>query len=173
MSGEGGRAWVFGDTIDTDQLAPGGYLKLPIQELATHCLERVAPEFAKDVRPGDVVVGGRGFGIGSSREQAAQALLELGVAAVVARSFGGIFYRNALNFGLLALVCPDAGKIGAGNRIAVDAEKGEVRNLTRGESYACEPVPAHLLQMVRAGGLVAWLERRSKAGSVERRGDPA
>lgn len=167
MSGEGGRAWVFGDTIDTDQLAPGSYLKQPIGEIARHCLERVDPEFARKVVPGDVVVGGRGFGIGSSREQAAQALLELGVAAVIARSFGGIFYRNALNSGLLALVCDEAGKISAGDRIAVAPEAGAVRNLTTGESYPCEPVPPHLLEMVRAGGLVPWLEAR-RGGEARR-----
>jgi 3-isopropylmalate/(R)-2-methylmalate dehydratase small subunit len=104
----GGRAWVLGDDIDTDQLAPGPYMKSPIAELARHCLEAADPRFAAEVRPGDVVVAGRNFGIGSSREQAAKALLTLGVAAVVARSFGGIFRRNAINLGLPALVSSEA-----------------------------------------------------------------
>lgn len=172
MSGEGGRAWVFGENIDTDQLAPGLYLKSPIEELATHCLERVDPDFASQVKPGDVVVAGRGFGIGSSREQAAQALCHLGVAAVIAPSFGGIFYRNALNFGLLALECPRAGEIAQGDRIAVEPEKGEVHNLTQGETCPCAPVPAHLMEMVRAGGLVPYLEAR-RAGHVEPGSKPA
>ena len=165
MTDQAGTAWVFGDTIDTDQLAPGAYLKEPIEVIAQHCLERVNLDFAGQVAPGDVVVGGRYFGIGSSREQAAQALKELGVAAVVATSFGGIFYRNALNFGLLALVCPRAGEIAQGDRIAVDPVGGVVRNLTRDEHYDCEPIPAHLLEMVEAGGLVAYLERTRAAAA--------
>ena len=155
-----GRAWVFGDNVDTDQLAPGLYMKRPIEEIAQHCLEAADPKFASTVTQGDVVVGGRNFGMGSSREQAAQALRHLGVSAVLAPSFGGIFYRNALNLGLLALVCADAGRIAAGDQLAVEAESGTVHNLTRNESYACEPIPAHLMEMVRAGGLVPYLERR-------------
>ncbi len=158
MSGEGGAAWVFGENIDTDQLAPGGTLKGSIEEIAKHCLVRVNPSFASEVKPGDFVVGGRNFGIGSSREQAAQALHHHGVAAVIAPSFGGIFYRNALNFGLLVVECPDAGRIGEGDRLTLDPVKGEVKNLTNGESYACQPVPAHLLEIVEAGGLVPYLE---------------
>ena len=116
----GGRAWVFGDDIDTDLLAPGAYMKGPVKELARHCLEAVDPTFAAGVAAGDVVVGGVNFGVGSSREQAAQALRCLGVGAVVARSFGGIFYRNALNLGLLAVVCAEAGQLRAGDRLTVD-----------------------------------------------------
>jgi len=152
-----GRAWVFGDNIDTDQLAPGIHMKRPIEEIARHCLEAADPGFAGGVASGDVVVGGRNFGMGSSREQAAQALRQLGVSAVLAPSFGGIFY---LNLGLLALVCPEAGKIAAGDRVALEPENGKVHNLTRDEIYACEPVPAHLAEMVRAGGLVPYLERQ-------------
>jgi 3-isopropylmalate/(R)-2-methylmalate dehydratase small subunit len=155
-----GRAWVFGHNIDTDQLAPGIHMKQPIEEIARHCLEAADPDFAGGVASGDIVVGGRNFGMGSSREQAAQALRQLGVSAVLALSFGGIFYRNALNLGLLALVCPEAGKIAAGDRIALEPEMGEVHNLTRDEIYACEPIPAHLTEMVRAGGLVPYLERQ-------------
>ncbi len=155
-----GRAWVFGDDIDTDQLAPGLYMKRPIEEMARHCLEAADPQFAGSVGQGDIVVGGRNFGMGSSREQAAQALRLLGVSAVLAPSFGGIFYRNALNLGLLALVCPDAGKIAAGDQLALEPESGKVHNLSRNETYACEPIPAHLTEMVQAGGLVAHLERK-------------
>jgi 3-isopropylmalate/(R)-2-methylmalate dehydratase small subunit len=157
-----GRAWVFGPDIDTDLLAPGQYMKLPIAELAAHCLEGADPAFAREVMPGDVVVGGRNFGMGSSREQAAEALRHLGVAAVIAPSFGGIFYRNALNLGLLAIVCPDAERIGPGERIEVDAAAGQIFNLTRGERLEAEPVPDFLMEMVRAGGLVAHLEKKLK-----------
>ena len=110
-------------------------------------------------QPGaDFVVGGCNFGIGSSREQAAQALCHLGVAAVIAPSFGGIFYRNALNFGLLALVCAETGAITQGDRLGIDPKKGSVQNLTRDETYICEAIPSHLLEIVRAGGLVPYLE---------------
>ena len=160
MTGSEGAAWVFGDNIDTDQLAPGGTLKGGVEEGASQCLRAVNPDFAGQVRKGDFVVGGRNFGIGSSREQAAQALCHLGVAAVIAPSFGGIFYHNALNFGLLALVCAEAGKILQGDRLTADPETGEVRNLSRGEVYDSEPLPAHLLEIVSAGGLVPYLERK-------------
>lgn len=158
-----GRAWVYGDDVDTDLLAPGAYMKSGIKTLAAHCLEAIDPGFAAAVRPGDLVVGGRNFGMGSSREQAAQALRHLGVAAVVARSFAGIFYRNALNLGLVALVCPEAERVRAGDRLAVDAEAGRLVDHTTGETLACEPIPAHLLAMVRDGGLVPHLEKRLRA----------
>jgi 3-isopropylmalate/(R)-2-methylmalate dehydratase small subunit len=163
-----GRAFVFGDDIDTDVLAPGIYMKAPIATLAAHCLEAVDPDFAKSVRPGDVVVAGRSFGIGSSREQAAQALKELGVAAVLARSFGGIFYRNALNLGLPALVCPDTARIRAGDRVTVDAAAGVVRNATTGEELTAQPLPAFLLEMIADGGLVPHLEKRFAAQRAAR-----
>ncbi len=159
-SGAGGRAWLFGDDIDTDVLAPGRYMKGPVEALARHCLESVDADFAAGVRAGDFVVAQANFGIGSSREQAAQVLTLLGVAGVIAESFGGIFYRNAFNLGLPAVICPETGRIRARDRLVLDAEAGRLRNLTAGETYACEPVPAHLMALVRDGGLIAQLERR-------------
>jgi 3-isopropylmalate/(R)-2-methylmalate dehydratase small subunit len=167
MSAIVGNAWVFGDDIGTDTLAPGLYMKRPIAEIAAHCLETVDPRFATSVGPGDIVVAGRNFGMGSSREQAAQALVHLGVAAVLARSYGGIFYRNALNLGLLVLICPQTQRIAAGERIAIEPEAGRVRNLATGESCACEPIPAHLMALVRAGGLVPFLEQKLKTQRAE------
>ncbi|MDP6121345.1 MAG: 3-isopropylmalate dehydratase small subunit [Rhodospirillales bacterium] len=158
-----GRAWVFGDDIDTDVLAPGIYMKGPIEEMTPHCLEAVDPEFAAGVEAGDVVVAGRNFGMGSSREQAVLVLRDLGVAAVVARSFAGIFFRNALNLGLPALACAEAGRIGAGHRLTVDTEAGDIQNLTTGGRYACEGIPEHLMEMVRDGGLVPHLAKRRGA----------
>lgn len=155
-----GRAWIFGDDVDTDAIAPGAYMKSGIDELARHCLETLDPAFAREVRPGDVLVAGRNFGAGSSREQAPQALKHLGIAALVAPSFAGLFYRNALNLGLPLLVCPDAGTIRPGDRLRVDPEAGRIENLSRGETLACEPIPAHLMQMLRDGGLLAHLEKR-------------
>jgi 3-isopropylmalate/(R)-2-methylmalate dehydratase small subunit len=154
------RAWVLGDNVDTDAIAPGRYMKLGIAEIAAHCLETLLPEFARGVKPGDVVVGGRNFGAGSSREQAPAAFKHLGVAALVAESFAGLFYRNALNLGLPAVACAEARRIRDGDLLRVSFEQGEIANLTTGETLQCEPVPAHLMQMVRDGGLLAHLEKR-------------
>jgi 3-isopropylmalate/(R)-2-methylmalate dehydratase small subunit len=135
-------------------------MKGPMEEMARHCLEAIDPAFADRVRPGDVIVAGENFGMGSSREQAAQALVHLGVGAVVARSFAGIFYRNAFNNGLPVLVCAEAGRIEAGARIRLDPSAGVLELLDSGEGLACEPVPEHLMALVRHGGLVPYLEHR-------------
>jgi 3-isopropylmalate/(R)-2-methylmalate dehydratase small subunit len=156
------RVWVLGDDIDTDVLAPGRYMKLGIEEIARHCLEAVSPAFSNEVKPGDFVVAGRNFGCGSSREQAPAALKHLGVAALVAESFAGLFYRNALNLGLPALVCSGAGRIRNGDALEIDYDKNEIVNLTLHQTLAFEPIPAHLMEMVRDGGLLPHLEKRLK-----------
>jgi 3-isopropylmalate/(R)-2-methylmalate dehydratase small subunit len=153
------RAWVVGDNLDTDALAPGKYMKFGIEEIAKHCLESLRPEFAATVRPGDLLIGGRNLGTGSSREQAPQALRHLGIAAVVAPSFAGLFYRNALNLGLPALVCVEAARIRDGEAVELDLESARIR-LASGEALACEPIPAHLLAMLADGGLLPHLEKR-------------
>lgn len=155
-----GRAWVFGDRVDTDQLAPGYAMRKPLEELARHCLEAVRPEFARDVARGDVVVGGEGFGIGSSREQAAQALRFLGVSVVLAKSAARIFYRNAFNIGLPVMIVPEAGQIADGAQLEVDLAAGLVRDTTSGREYRGEPVPAFLLEIVADGGLIPNLHKR-------------
>ncbi|MBX3693684.1 MAG: 3-isopropylmalate dehydratase small subunit [Steroidobacteraceae bacterium] len=155
-----GRAWVFGDRVDTDQLAPGYAMRKPLEELAKHCLEAVRPEFARDVARGDIVVGGEGFGIGSSREQAAQALRFLGVSVVLAKSAARIFYRNAFNIGLPVMIVPEAGQIADGAQLEVDLAAGLVRDTTSGREYRGEPVPAFLLEIVADGGLIPNLHKR-------------
>jgi 3-isopropylmalate/(R)-2-methylmalate dehydratase small subunit len=124
-------------------------------------LESLDPNFAREVAPGDVVVAGENFGIGSSREQAAEALKFLGISAVVARSFGGIFFRNALNLGLLAVTCADSSRIRPGDLILVDAAGGHVENITTGERHQCNRLPSQLLSMVTDGGLIPHLEKRA------------
>lgn len=151
---------MLGDNVDTDVITPGKYMKFGIEEIAQHCLEPVLPEFAKQVKPGDVVVAGRNFGAGSSREQAPAALKQLGVAALVAESFAGLFYRNSLNLGLPALVCADAKRIRDGDRVEVDFDQAVIVNQTTGQTYSFEPIPPHLMQMVRDGGLLPHLEKR-------------
>jgi len=155
-----GRSWVFGDDIDTDALAPGRWMKSAIDELAGHCLEAVDAAFAREVRRGDIVVAGRNFGCGSSREQAAQALRHLGVAAVVARSFAGLFYRNAINLGLPVLECDAVDRIAAGAQLELDPARGRLRLAASGEELRCVPMPPFLLEIVRAGGLLNQLEKR-------------
>ncbi len=158
-----GRAWVYGDDINTDLLAPAAYLKGSMEELASHCLEDMDADFAACVREGDVFVAGNNLGIGSSREQAPQALQLLGIRTVLAQSFGRIFYRNALNLGMPTLVCPQADRIRNGDQLRVDAAAGVVHNLSTGEDLACEPLPDHLLEIVSNGGLIPHLKKKLNA----------
>jgi 3-isopropylmalate/(R)-2-methylmalate dehydratase small subunit len=155
-----GRAFIFGDNVDTDVLAPGMYMKHGIDVIARHCLEALDPQFAKTVSKGDMVVGGNGFGIGSSREQAAEALRHLGVSTIIAKSFGGIFYRNALNMGLYVLVCGQSEKIDNGHLLRTDPVTGRIFNETTGKTLTCDALPPFLLEMVDDGGLVPHLKKR-------------
>ena len=155
-----GRAFVFGDDINTDVLAPGHYMKLSPEALASHCLEAIDPTFATSVRPGDFVVAGRSFGLGSSREQAAMSLNILGVSAVLAVSFGRIFYRNAINFGMPAVVFPQAGQIENGDELSLDLLAGKVRNISKGQAYPVATMPPHMMDMIRAGGLLPYTRAR-------------
>ena len=156
------RTWVLGDNVDTDVITPGRYMKFGIEEIARHCLESILPDFSTKVKPGDIVVAGRNFGAGSSREQAPQALKQLGVEALIAESFAGLFYRNSLNLGLPALVCPQARRIRDGDTLNIDFSKSTIANARTGESLPFEPIPPHLLEMVRDGGLLPHLEKRLK-----------
>ena len=159
LAGREARVWRLGADIDTDALAPGHAMKHGLDTIARHCLEAVRPDFADGVRPGDVLAAGANFGIGSSREQAASVLVALGVIAVIAPSFGGLFFRNAFNVGLLLLTCERAQEIGDGERISFDARAGRVLRAD-GEMLACEQIDAFLLDMVTAGGLLAQLQQR-------------
>jgi len=158
-----GRVFLFGDDIDTDQLAPGAYMKGGLAELAKHCLEGVRPEFPSEVRPGDIVAAGRNFGMGSSREQAAEALKHLGVAGVVAKSFAGIFYRNAINLGLPVLVADDLSGVKDGVRADLDVEAGALRFEAGKRSVPLQPLPENLRRMLADGGLVQHLKKRFAA----------
>ncbi|ACL15575.1 3-isopropylmalate dehydratase small subunit [Methanosphaerula palustris] len=149
------KAWKFGDDIDTDAIIPGRYLIInKPEELALHAFEGTRDEFAKEVKPGDVVVGEKNFGCGSSREHAPLALKGAGVRYVIAITFARIFYRNAINVGLLPLVCPDAAKITDKAEISVDLAAGTIT--ADGVAYRLEPVPAFMQEIVDAGGLVEY-----------------
>ncbi|MCC7576443.1 MAG: 3-isopropylmalate dehydratase small subunit [Methanomethylovorans sp.] len=158
-----GRAWVFGDDIDTDVIIPGKYLRTTdMQVFADHAMEGIDPDFSKNIKPGDIVVGGNNFGCGSSREQAALALKFAGVACVVARSFGRIFFRNAINVGL-PLMEADV-QCEEGDEVEVDLENGKVT--VNGKQYAGNKLPDFLLEILNDGGLVA--HRRSMMGKRKR-----
>jgi 3-isopropylmalate/(R)-2-methylmalate dehydratase small subunit len=155
-----GRAWVFGDDVNTDVMAPGLYFKSPMSEMARHCMEAIDADFARNVRPGDIVLAGHNFGIGSAREQAAMALQHLGVGAVLAQSFGRIFYRNALNFGIPTIIFPSAPEIRPGDDLLLDPVMGDIENRTSGKIYKVGGLPAHLMTMIDAGGLMPYLKKR-------------
>ena len=153
------RTWTLPADVDTDQLAPGHTMKHGLDVTARHCLQAVRPTFAAQVQRGDVVVAGANFGIGSSREQAASALVHLGVAAVIAPSYGGLYFRNAFNVGLLLLTCERAEEIADGEAIRFDARAGCITR-AGGSQLPCQPIPAFLLDMVEAGGLLPQLKQR-------------
>jgi 3-isopropylmalate/(R)-2-methylmalate dehydratase small subunit len=156
--------WKLGADVDTDALAPGAYMKHGIEVIAQHCLQALRPDFASAVRTGDVLVAGPNFGIGSSREQAAGALVHLGVRAVVAPSFSGLFFRNAFNLGLLLLTCPEAEQLHEGDRVTLVPAGVQ---LADGRILACQPIPDFLMDMVHAGGLMNVLKQRSQGKSHE------
>lgn len=153
------RVWKLGGDIDTDVLAPGHAMKHGLEKIAQHCLESVRPEFAAQVRPGDVIVAGPNFGIGSSREQAAAVLVKLGVAAVIAPSFSGLYFRNAFNVGLLLLTCAEADALQEGELITLD-DGARFVLAADGRRLDCQPIPDFLLDMVRSGGLMNQLRAR-------------
>ncbi|MAW88290.1 MAG: 3-isopropylmalate dehydratase [Phyllobacteriaceae bacterium] len=164
-----GRIFLFGDDIDTDQLAPGQYMRGGIADLAAHCLEGVRPDFAAAVKPGDVVVAGRNFGMGSSREQAAEALRHLGVAGVVARSFAGIFYRNAINLGLPVLTAADLPGVTDGEACQLDVDAGVLHLPDQEQTVRLDPLPDNLKALLADGGLVPHLKKRFAAEEEDRR----
>lgn len=151
-----GKAWVFPDNVDTDQITPGKYLTLITpEELGKHVLEGARADFPSKVKPGDVLVAGRNFGCGSSREHAPQAIKGAGVPVVLAESYARIFYRNAINVGLPILEVEEIGKkVREGDVLKVHLTTGVVENVTRGERYQAVPLSDKAMSILRAGGLV-------------------
>ena len=149
------RVWKFGDDVDTDAIIPGRFLTIyDPRELAKHAFEGTRDDYAKKVKTGDIIVGGRNFGCGSSREHAPLALVGGGVSIVVARSFARIFYRNSINVGVLPVVCNDADKITDGAKITLNSKKGFIES--DGKQFRIEPVPEFMQGIIEAGGLVAY-----------------
>ena len=159
-----GKAFVFGKNIDTDQIYPGRYLDLTDPpDVAKHAMEGADdPNFHKDFKAGDIIVAGSNFGCGSSREHAVITLTAAGVGAVLAESFGRIFYRNGINLGLPLLICPGIGeKVLRGDALVVDLEASLVRNTTRNETYPLEPVSDYARHILEAGGIKPLLRAQS------------
>ena len=156
-----GRARKFGDNIDTDTITPGSLLYLNTEELAQHAFEPIAPEFAKSVREGDVIVGGNNFGCGSSREQATAVVKQLGIRYVVAESMARIYMRNCVALGLYPVISKGASALfSESDDIEIDFDKGEVRNPKTGKKAAFEPLSGGSLEIVNAGGILATLKKR-------------
>ena len=158
-----GKAWVFGDDIDTDQIFPGAYLTLTdVEEMGKHAMEGVPgrEDFAKKVAKGDIIVAGKNFGCGSSREQAPIAIKGSGVSVVVAKSFARIFYRNAVNIGLPIIECKDIDKINEGDLLEIDLSTGNIENKTKGISLSGTPVTSLEFEIMSAGGLIPYLKQK-------------
>lgn len=160
-----GSAHKFADNVDTDVIIPARYLNTSDpKELSSHCMEDIDAEFSGKVRDGDIIVAGRNFGCGSSREHAPIAIKASGVSCVIAMTFARIFYRNALNIALPILECAEASeKINAGDKISVDLASGTIRNETTGEIYKAEPFPPFMRELIKAGGLAEYMKSRQAA----------
>ena len=157
-----GKTYKYGDNVDTDVIIPARYLNTPdAKELAKHCMEDIDATFASAVKPGEIMVAGKNFGCGSSREHAPLAIKTCGVACVIAATFARIFYRNALNIGLPILECPEAAKaIKAGDKVSVDFDTGVITDETTGKSFQGEPFPPFMQELIAAGGLAAYRCKR-------------
>jgi len=157
-----GRAFKFGDNISTDHIIPGRWfhLRSNLPELSKHLLEDVAPAFVSRVKPGDFIVAGKNFGLGSSREHAPLVIKMAGVGAILARSTARIFFRNAINLGLPVLVC-DTSKIDEGDELEVDLTRGIVSDLTNGSQLSFGRIPEVMLRILEEGGLVPYIKKHS------------
>ena len=153
----------FGNNINTDDIVAAKYLSsTDALELGRHCMESIAPDFVSKVNPGDIIVAGENFGCGSSREHAPLAIKGCGIAAVVAKSFAGIFFRNAINIGLPFLELENADEISDTDTVEIDLSAGIIKNLSRNQAYQTEGFPVFLQQIVENGGLMNWLQHKRK-----------
>lgn len=155
-----GKAFKYGDNVDTDVIIPARYLmSFDGSDLKKHCMEDIDQDFSKQVRQGDVIVGGKNFGCGSSREHAPIAIKASGISAVIAESFARIFYRNAFNIGLPIIESKEASvKIMAGDQIEIDFSKGKIRNITKKEEYKIDAYPVFIQKIIASNGLINYVK---------------
>ena len=164
-----GKVWLFRDNVDTDVITPGVYVDVPMEEMKKHVLEALNPRFPKEVKAGDIIVAGRNFGCGSSRETAPDAIKALGVGALVAESFARIFFRNAVSIGLPVLPCPGAAKaFGEGDEAEVDIFGAKVTNLSSNRILPGQPLAKDILDILSQGGTLSLL--KEMAGKEKPRG---
>lgn len=159
-----GQVFKYGDNVDTDVIIPARYLNsFDAKELAVHAMCDLDPEFARKVKDGDLIVAGKNFGCGSSREHAPLCLKTAGVSCIIAETFARIFYRNAINIGLPILECPEAANgIENGDEVEVDFDTGKIYNRTKGTEFQSHPFPEFMQGIIRAGGLVAYTNEKVK-----------
>jgi 3-isopropylmalate/(R)-2-methylmalate dehydratase small subunit len=159
-----GKVFKYGDNVDTDVIIPARYLNAPSpEELAKHCMEDIDADFVKNVKAGDIMVGGANFGCGSSREHAPISIRAAGVSCVIAASFARIFYRNAINIGFPILECPEAAeKINAGDEVSVDFDTGVITDLTTGETFKATAFPAFINGIIENGGLLSYIKAKQE-----------
>ena len=157
-----GNSWIYGDNIDTDVIIPARYLNTSDdKELASHCMEDIDISFAKNVKPGDVIVAGENFGCGSSREHAPLSIKACGVSIVIAKSFARIFFRNAINIGLPILEHPTfSDECEKGDKIFVDLDNGVIKNITKDRIYQCQSFPSEIQALINQGGLVNYTKNK-------------
>jgi 3-isopropylmalate/(R)-2-methylmalate dehydratase small subunit len=166
-----GSVWKFGDNVSTDLLMPtfSMFGKVPDEEMKNYCMQAERPEFAQNVKKGDIAVGGKNFGCGSSRP-AAKNLLDLGIGCVLAESMGAIFFRNSVNLGLPVLSIEGISEMfDEGDQAEVDLAKGEVRNIRTGKTLKTSPLPEQLMQLLQSGGIVPLLKQEAKEGRLYHR----
>ena len=158
-----GRVFRYGDNIDTDVIIPARYLNTSEhKELASHCMEDIDKDFVKNVHEGDIIVGGRNFGCGSSREHAPIAIKASGISCVIAATFARIFFRNSINIGLPIIECPEAAKaINDGDEVEINFDTGDIKDITKNESFKAQPFPGFLQSMINAGGLINYINEKS------------
>lgn len=156
-----GNVFKYGDNVDTDVIIPARYLNTAdANELAKHCMEDIDATFVSKVAPGDIMVAGRNFGCGSSREHAPLAIKASGISCVIASTFARIFYRNAINIGLPIMECPEAvDSIAAGDQLSVDLSSGTITDITSGKTFRAEPFPPFMQDLIAAGGLAAYMRK--------------
>ncbi len=160
-----GKVHKFADDINTDDIISAKYLvSTDAKELGKHCMESISPDFANKVQPGDIIVAGKNFGCGSSREHAPLAIKGCGVSAVIAKSFAAIFFRNAINIGLPFLESQDIDKINDGDSLEIDLSAGVIKNLTQDKTYKTQPFPVFLQEIIGEGGLMNWIKASLPTG---------
>lgn len=157
-----GKVLKYGDDINTDIISPPQYMELGIEEASKYAMSGVDPEFSSKIKQGDILVAGRNFGSGSSRETSPLSLKYLGTGAIVAKFFARIFYRNAINVGIPVIECAETDKIKEGDEIEIDIVNGMIYNTTAGEAYPCSKIPEHIMELITDGGLVENLKKRYK-----------